>query len=543
MSVKKIHRKKNIQQRIFLTLLVLASAMTIILAIVSMAVSIKTERNSIDRNLENVAQTVSGMQLIQSKLETGNKEAFDSLMYSYLDSIKKTMSDVDVISVVGTDNIRKYHTNSSLAGTEYDGTLPDFGSRDSKVYVSSDIGPSGSQRRAYAAIYDESGNYIGFVLAVILNDSVNRIILNTIAVHSISAVAVIFLALILSKHLSNNIKQTLYGFEPDKFSEMFNIRDEILESLEEGIVASDCDERIVFINRSARKMLKIEGEIKSEDKADDILPYLKIGKTLASGERVVNVPIRFSHSRDILADRIPVIKDGYTTGALCILRDKTEYTKMMEDLSGVRYMVECMRANNHDFTNKLHVILGLIQMGRTEEASEYISHIASIQQTLIHSIMTNIEDPSIAALLIGKYSRAAELNIKFTLESGSNFSKNDISLPSCDLVTIIGNLLENAMDSINEKDDMLKELSIGLFTQPHALIIQVDDTGMGIPEKYRERIFENGFSLKGGSHGTGLFIVNKLVRKYNGSVEVNSEYGVGTSFTVTLTDEEIKQYV
>ena len=231
------------------------------------------------------------------------------------------------------------------------------------------------------------------------------------------------------------------------------------------------------------------------------------------------------------------MEENSIVGALCILRDRTEYTKTMEDLSGVRYMVESMRANNHDFINKLHVILGLLQIGRVTEASEYITHITAIQQKVINNIVKNIEDPSVAALLIGKYARAAELNIKFTLKSGSKLSRSDISLMSGDLVTIIGNLLDNAMDSMNQNTELPKELSVGIFTNPHAMIISVDDTGTGISPENQKLIFENRFSTKGNSRGTGLFVVNNLIKKYNGTISVESEQDAGTSFIVTLTDE------
>lgn len=116
-------------------------------------------------------------------------------------------------------------------------------------------------------------------------------------------------------------------------------------------------------------------------------------------------------------------------------------------------------------------------MNKNEEASEYITNVSSIQQNVIHKIMKNFEDSSVAALLIGKYARASELNIRLSLESGSRLMRNDISLPSSDLVTIIGNLIDNAMDSINEKNAQPKELTVGIFTKPHAILINVDDTG------------------------------------------------------------------
>ena len=111
------------------------------------------------------------------------------------------------------------------------------------------------------------------------------------------------------------------------------------------------------------------------------------------------------------------------------------------------------------------------------------------------------------------------------------------ALPSGDLITIIGNLTENAMDSLNEKNELPKELTVGIFTKPHAMIITVDDTGNGISEENREKIFENGFSTKGDGRGTGLHLIKQLIEKHNGTISVESEEGVGTSFTVTLTDE------
>lgn len=116
-------------------------------------------------------------------------------------------------------------------------------------------------------------------------------------------------------------------------------------------------------------------------------------------------------------------------------------------------------------------------------------------------------------------------------------SRNDISLLSGDLVTIIGNLLDNAMDSMNQNTNLPKELSVGIFTEPHAMLISVDDTGTGISPENQKLIFENGFSTKGIGRGTGLFVVNNLIKKYGGSISVESEPDAGTSFTVTLTDE------
>lgn len=541
--MKKTRPIKRIQQEILRTLMILVSIMTILIAVISIIVNVRSEQMRIDQNLENIAQAISQSGIVREELSSAEVMEYKSAAHLYLESLKESLYNINVISVIDNNSIRRYHSNTKLIGTVYDGTVPSFQYGENTFYVTSDTGPSGSQRRAYAAIYDEDGNYLGFVLAVMLNQNINRIIWDTVQIHLICAVAVIFCAVILSRHLSRKIKKLLLGYEPDTFSAMFSVRDNILESLDEGILAVDVDERIIYINRSARNILHIKTEHIEGRKISGFSPVLSMNSTLTSGEKYFGVSIHPEQGADVLADQIPVMEQGTIVGALCILRDRTEYTKMMEDLSGVRYMVESMRANNHDFINKLHVILGLLQMGNTEEACEYITHITAIQQTVIHNIMKNIEDPSVAALLIGKYARAAELNIQFNLKNGSRLSRSDISLMSGDLVTIIGNLLDNAMDSMNEDEKLLKELSVGIFTQPHAMLISVDDTGGGISSENQQSIFRNGFSTKGKDRGTGLFIVNNLIGKYGGTVSFDSEPGMGTSFTVTLTDEGCEKNV
>ncbi|MBQ8513859.1 MAG: sensor histidine kinase [Ruminococcus sp.] len=537
MNRRKVRPIKKIQKEILRILIFLVSIMTILIAVFSIFVNVRSESIALDQNLQNIARTIAQSQIIQDELTDENAERSASAVRPYLDSLKESLSNIDVISIVDINQIRKYHTNSDLIGSVYDGTIPQFTYGEQVLYVTSDTGPSGSQRRAYAAIYDADGNYHGFVLAVMLNQNIHRIILNTVVIHLVCAVAVIICAVILSRNLSRKIKRLLLGYEPDIFSAMFTVRDNILESLEEGILAVDTDEKIIYMNHAARNMLHIQAKNPEGRRIGDISPDLSMKHTLTSGEKSFGVSVYQKQCTDILLDQIPVLEQNSIVGALCIMRDRTEYTKMMEDLSGVRYLVESMRANNHDFINKLHVILGLIQMGDTKAASEYITHITAIQQTLIHNIVKNIEDPSIAALLIGKYARAAELNIRFNLKKGSRFSKNDVSFMSGDLVTIIGNLLNNAMDSMNRMTGLPKELSVGIFTQPHALLISVDDTGTGIPPEIQDAIFENGFSTKGEGRGTGLHIVQGLIQKYGGTITVESEPDAGTSFTVTLTDE------
>ncbi|MDD5930461.1 MAG: ATP-binding protein [Spirochaetales bacterium] len=216
---------------------------------------------------------------------------------------------------------------------------------------------------------------------------------------------------------------------------------------------------------------------------------------------------------------------------------KKEFLLFTEDFEGTKILVDSMRANNHDFTNKLHVILGLIQIGEYEKAASYIQSISMIQGQTIHSVMNSIENPSFAALIVGKIARASECDVKFILQDGICFRSRDIDVPSEALVTITGNLIDNALDEMNLKEhnfDEVKELIFGVYTKPGSLLITVKDSGGGIPKEIGNKIFEKGFSTKGSERGIGLYHTKQLVESMGGHISYESQEGRGTCFMVRL---------
>lgn len=525
---------KRIQVEIFRYQIALVVIMAAIITVAGVLLSLRGESVRLDQNLQNVAEAIAHAQVVQEAVTSGDGAQSDSVLRVYLDSLRQSLSNIDVISVVRADNVRCYHSNAGLIGTVYDGTLPEFVRGEKEFYASSDTGPSGSQRRAYAAIYGAQGEYIGFVMAVMLRQNILRTTLATLAMYLCALLIVVCIAVLTSMRLSSRIKTRLLGYEPDAFSAMFKIRDNILESLEEGILAIDSGRRIVFINRAAAEMLRIADANPAGKPLRQVYPASTLDQVLITGEKEFNVEMKSLLQADIISDRMPIYEGDRIVGAVGIYRNRTEYTRLMEDLTGVRYMVESMRASNHDFTNKLHVILGLLQMGEAQQASDYIMNVTMVEREAIHNIMQSIDEPSVAALLIGKQARASELNIRFVLKSGSMLSREAVWMPSGDLVTIIGNLLDNAMDSLNGRNGSPRELTVGVFGTQQAMLISVDDTGDGIAPENIGRIFENGFSTKGTGRGSGLYLVRNLVQTYGGAISVESEPGMGTSFVVSF---------
>lgn len=540
-NVQKRTALKNIQQKIFRTQLILIITLALFLGVAGTFINIHFETQKRDQNLQNVAETIAHSPILTESQDNLEKENDSVMLMEYIDSLKDTLDDIDVISVVDSDNIRLYHSNHKLIGTVYDGTLPEFEIYMKEYYAANDIGPSGTQRRAYAAVYDENGDYVGFVMAIMLMENIQGETLQTFLIFFLITVAAILIELLISYKLSGVIKKSLLGYEPDVFSAMYQIRENILESLDEGVIAVDNNDTVQFVNKAAVTMLdNVEkgagGNIVGKP-LNSICNGELLTHTLESGEKEFNVQERKLGDADILIDRIPIKENNEIIGAVGILHNRTEYTKLMEDLTGTRYLVDSMRANNHDFTNKLHVILGLIQMKMYDEAISYIENISIVQRSTISKIMKAINEPAVAALLIGKTSRASELNVKFVLREGSFYSKADMSLPSEALVTIIGNLIDNAFDSMNKSNnyDIQKELWFGIYSRPGAILITVDDTGTGILEEDIKHIFENGYSTKGEGRGTGLYQVKTLVEGLEGVITVESQIDVGTSFSVSFT--------
>lgn len=524
----------GIQKMFFRTQLILILSLALILGIAGTLINIHFETEKRDRNLQNVAEAIAQSPMLTGK---GTSDVEDKEIFSeYLDTLKDTLDDIDVISVVNKDGIRIYHSNHSLIGTKYDGNMPDFISNTDGYYAVDESGPSGNQRRAYAAVYNENGEYVGLVMAIMLMKNIKTETAQMLFIFLLITVVAILIELIIAGKLSGKVKRSLMGYEPDVFTAMYKMRDNILETLAEGILAFDTNGVIQFANESAIRMLFDHPMNNLVGQSVDIIGDDILSRNIKNGNKERNINLA---KADIILDCVPIKEDGKTVGTIAILHNRAEYTKLMEELSGTRYLVDSMRANNHDFTNKLHVILGLIQMEMYEDASSYIQNITMVQRENISKVMNAVSVPAVAALLIGKIARASELNVNFVLREGCYYSASDMNLPSEMLITVIGNLLDNAFDAMNDSADYkkLKELMFGIYSKPGAVLITVDDTGSGIKNEDMERIFENGFSTKGEGRGTGLHQVKSMVENFGGKITVESQEGVGSSFSVSFVKE------
>ena len=540
MSKKRKNSLTDIRHEIQRVQLILIIVTTILMSVGGAVVNVNASDKAFDQNLEETAALIT-------RIYGFMKDKPRRDLCICMDSIADDLADVDVISIVDTNNMRIYHTNHNLIGTEYDGTHPDFSTHKKGFYTESDIGPSGPQRRTYSAIYDGRGNYIGFIMAIMLKTSIRSFTYKIVLLFLSVTVAAIIIEIAICRAFSRKLKRRLLGYEPDTFSSMFRIRDNILESTYDGIMAADSNLNIQFANKAAKKLLGCDEEscdAKVSLIQQNVFADRFLSEVIKTGNAAFGIQHETENGTALMVDCVPVKEDGIISGAVAILHDRTEYTKLMEELSGTKYLVDSMRAYNHDFTNKLHVILGLIQIGEYDKAVSYIENISIIQRETLSTVMHAVDNASFAALLIGKIARASECNVKFILKEGIRFKSSEVAVPSEALVTIVGNLIDNALDAMNMNlnNDRPRELEFGVFTKPGTeadagngeLLLTVRDTGCGIPDDIKDRIFEKGFSTKGTGRGVGMYHTKQLVESLGGTISFVSEQDVGTSFMVQL---------
>ena len=283
---KKRVSPKSIQHLFFRTQLVLIISLALILGIACVLINIQFETEKRDQNLQNVAEAIARSPLLADENpDNGNS----TVVSEYLDTLKETLDDIDVISVVNTDNVRMYHSNHTLIGTKYDGNLPEFDKQSGEYYYTVDeTGPSGSQRRAYAAIYNEDNTYAGFVMAIMLTKNIEAETVQMLFIFLLITVVTILIELLIAGELSGKVKKSLMGYEPDIFTAMYKMRDNILETLEEGILAVDENGVGIKHSYSVEELVAVLAEAEKSLMAD-VMSEMNDAVTIAAEERGISI--------------------------------------------------------------------------------------------------------------------------------------------------------------------------------------------------------------------------------------------------------------
>jgi two-component system CitB family sensor kinase len=451
--------------------------------------------------------------------------------------------------VMNTDGIRYSHPDPSLIGKHVSTDPSEVLSGD--TYVGTQTGTLGQSWRVKVPIFNEAHAVIGAVsVGVLESDLRDEYLSNATWLFVTIGIAALF-GVVGAAWVTGVIRKRIFGLEPEQIAGLLEEREAFLHGVREGVVAVDDHGRIALVNDAAMRLLALEGRpdlvgtLARETLDGALADLLDDGgaeqSLVLSGERVLLV------RRDVAKI------GGREIGSILILRDNTELHTLMRDLDGVQGLADGLRAQAHGFANKLHVISGLLELGRVEQAVSFISHERTGGALARVTGRSGIRELEVAALLLMKQARAEELGINITVEEDSALSVlasgASAETMRADLLTIIGNLLDNAAEATGAGG----RISVAVTGRAGAgdVVVSVADSGPGIAPTLRDRVFAAGYSSKAAlpgavstGRGIGLTLVKRIATRHGGTVRIGSglpstaasgnSAGFGARITVVL---------
>jgi CitB family two-component system sensor histidine kinase MalK len=445
----------------------------------------------------------------------------------------QSVTNVQFVVVMDMNGIRKSHPDPNKVGKRFVGGDQEAVLK-GKEHVSISKGTLGYSLRSFTPVFDANEKQVGAVAVGISLDKVNEAVERSRGNIYVGTIFGIITGIVGAVVLASYIKKILFGLEPFAISKLLEERSAMLQSVREGIIAVDQDSRITLVNKAALGLLQKAGfdENPIGKRIDSyMVTSKKLRRVLQSGQAQLDEEQNLNGVA-LLVNRVPVLVDNNIVGAVATFRDKTEISKLAEQLTGVQLYAEALRAQSHEFMNKLHVILGMVHMRYYDQLAAYISEIADNSKNEIGFIARKIKDPVLAGFLIGKLSYAREAGAELMLSSEFQVPEPEDTSITHELITIIGNLIDNALEAV--ENSPTKRIEVEFDFGDEILTVEVKDTGVGMNEKIQNHILQKGFSTKGDDRGFGLYLVNKSLENLGGELDISSKKDQGTTFVVYI---------
>lgn len=496
--------------------------------------TIEDLENNISKHNMNIAMNLGNYPYFGDLLQ---EEDPAGMIQNYTYKQLEDMENVDMLVVANMDGKRFSHPRADRLGKYFVGGDEKRVIELGEQYISFEEGTLGQSLRAFAPIHNTDGKQVGFIMVGTLLEGIEktqRITLVRLLVYSLGG---LILGIVGSIILSGNIKKSLLGLEPHQISMLYIEKNSMLEAIQEGIISIDKDKKITMINDSARRILGITKRNPIGERIYNIFPNNELENVLETGVPKLGEENNLS-GVIIVTNIVPILNNGKVIGVLASFRDKTELARLGEEITGFKEVFQSLRASTHEYQNKLHVILGLIQIGEIEHAKKYILESNDDQQQLVLNVMKKINNPVVSGLLAGKISRAKELGVQLDINNISSLETNGDRLRDIAIVIILGNLIENALEAAAIIDNDNKRVSLIITESEHYKKIIVSDNGIGIKNEDISILFERGFSTNSSQRGYGLALVKDKVESLSGEINVKSDIGIGTTFEVILPKGE-----
>ncbi len=475
-----------------------------------------------------LARSVALNPIVRQGLAAGNPAGIQELTEEV-----RGVTGTEFIVVADRQGIRYSHPDPQRIGQTFIGG--DFERAVlGETYVSRAMGTLGPSLRGFVPVRGEDGEVLGFVaVGYLLRDIEVEVRGQQKEILGYVAVVLIF-GVLGAIVIAKGLKAAIFGLEPHAIAALFQERNAIIGAIREGVVAVDGAGRLTLVNQAARGYL---GRSREEDlrarPLTEICPCPELERALAGGKQMLDQEMPMA-GRTMVVNILPLDQEGAASGAVASFRPKDELDRLMRELSQMQQYSELVRAQTHEYSNKLHTIAGLIQIGAHHEALDLILTEASGYQELIRTLAKAVPDPVVAGIIVGKFNRARELKVDFRLDPESTFADLPVQLEREHLVTVLGNLLDNAFEAVREAGGEGR-VRLYLTDLGPDLIVEVEDSGRGVSPEVADRLFEKGVSThRNVGRGMGLYLLRRALDAIGGEITfARGELG-GALFTVII---------
>ena len=430
----------------------------------------------------------------------------------------RRQTHVAFVVVMSPAGIRYTHPNPAQIGRRFVGDIAP--AQHGRAFTETYTGTLGPSVRAVVPVR-RGGRVVGLVSAGVLEKAISAELADQLP----RLIGLAALALVLGGGLTllvaRRVKRQTLGLEPREIATLYEHHDAVLHAIREGVLVVDGDRRLQVVNDEARRLLALGAGAQGAP-VERAVPPGSLRELLASGREAAD-------ALHVLGDRVLVVSqrqarvDGRTIGTVTTLRDRTELEGLVRELDSVRGLADSLRAQAHEAANRLHTLVGLVELGRHDEAIAFATEQAGLAQELLGRLQERVDEPALVALLLGKTASAEERGIELVLDD-VDFA--GAGLPATGLVTIVGNLLDNAMDAAGHAPGARVELS--LRTSGGEAVVAVRDSGPGIPPEHLDDVFEPGWTTKPagvGGRGLGLALVRQTATRLGGTASAANDGG------------------
>ena len=462
------------------------------------------------------------------------REAFDSpdpssILQPYAERVRR-VTDTDFVTIMSPTGIRYSHPDPDNIGKKFLGHIDE--AAQGRAITENYTGTLGPSVRAVVPV-EVDGTVRGLVSIGIKNERVNQQVLAALPRIIGAALVVGALGAVGAWIASRRLRRQTHGLGEREITRMYEYYDAVLRAVREGLLLIDQRGRLTLMNDEARRLLDLDdsatGAQVSQLGLEPALVAALSGGALHDAVHVVG-------DRVLVVNQAPASWDGRVVGSVVTLRDRTELQDVTAELDTVRGLADALRAQNHESANRMHTMVSLIEIGRPEEAVDFATRELDLARQLADHLVEQVEEPVVAALLLGKTTQAVERGVELVI--GPSTSVTGLLLTPHEVVTLLGNLLDNAIDAAQAS--VARQVRLTMISSSSGLSLTVEDSGSGVDDADRDAVFVRGWSTKTSDHaagrGVGLALVGQVVRRRGGTATVaTSELG-GARFDVLIGD-------